>query len=356
MIDSEVPSKRLLTPASLSLPVLARLENTLQHDTERLIKEKDVYKDAVVQQRLRSRRLEQTIQTTAEMLGSEDNLPAVEEAFRNEIEMLSSTCTMTRKELGRLQNALREQAVIESQIDAAYGKVADEQNALCLEAEAFDDDHAQLSRILSDLREQEKQLLSVELPTYSYRLVVDTERGLRYPLINDLRLAFKPKGDLDWKEIAAAWALAAQLLLSIANLFGFQSQTWRVVPLSSCAKIIYTPANSSKAKVFNLGHPQTKGSKALLTWNALLCQVLHHVKKQVSTQLISWNDKSDHNMTPTTIGNIGLTTGLDDATWARAIHLMSYNLLWLSNVSSHYLKQHVMLSLDSNTTTTPTAD
>lgn len=328
-----------------------RHARAVQTNTERLQNESNDYTNSVHTERSRARGLQQTIERTATMmLVAEANQEAVEDAFRNEIDMLTSACDMTRKELGRLQTLLREQAVIESQIDLAQQNAAEERNTLALEARAFDDDQKQLACMLTDLREEGQRLSSVQLPLSMYHLSVDTERGLRYPLINDLRLAYRPKGDLNWKEISAAWALAVQLLLSIGTLFGFQSQNWRIVPLSHCAKIIYYPSGSSQAKIFNLGHPNTKGSKALLTWNALLCQVMHHVHKKLSVEKHNWKkEERAHDISPTTIGNISLTklSELDDASWARAIHYMASNLLWLSNVTSRYLAQQVVLSLDT---------
>ena len=59
--------------------------------------------------------------------------------------------------------------------------------------------------------ERESIFFTVRLHAALFHLVVD-KRGLRYPLINELRLAYRPKGDVHWKEINAAWAQATQLL------------------------------------------------------------------------------------------------------------------------------------------------
>jgi hypothetical protein len=54
------------------------------------------------------------------------------------------------------------------------------------------------------------------------------ERDLRYPLINNLRLAHKPRG-ISWLEINAAWSQAAQLLMFVGSTIKFKSKDLRIV-------------------------------------------------------------------------------------------------------------------------------
>jgi hypothetical protein len=267
-----------------------------------------------------------------------------------------------------------------------------EQNALELEARAFDNDQEQLSRALLEILDEVERLSSpqLQLPATLLRLQVDRERGLRYPLINELRLAYRPKGDVQWHEIQAAWALAAQLLLSICTLFHFQQQPqqlsshnsnnncWRLIPLSHCAKLFYYPSERSNTKsgpaaagsaadnqthtvattaqhtrpiVFNLGHPKTNQSKALLTWNALLCQVMQHVTAELTAAidlgiLVAQEvPPIPFEMSPTKIGHTWLTQlgEDDDGGWSRVIHCMTSNLLWLSDCASLFVRQQVIL-------------
>lgn len=295
---------------------------------------------------------------------------SMEEAFRNEIELLEATCKQHQDELAHLLAVQKEQALIDRDLDRLQEAIAEEQNALELEARAFNNDQEQLSRALAEVQDEVERLSSSEirLPAASLHLQVDIERGLRYPLINELRLAYRPKGDVQWQEIQAAWALAAHLLLVIATLFEFQSQHWRIVPLSRCAKLIYHPpvrneresgfpggqevnGGMSRTVVFNLGHPKTNGSKALLAWNALLCQVVQHTLSKIA--LATENgilDAADiaplsFAITPTNIGGISLTQldESDDGGWSRVIHFMASDLLWLSECASSYVLQQVLL-------------
>lgn len=308
-----------------------------------------------------------------------------EDAFLNELELLESACQQRRDELSHLRALHREAAILDLDLERRQEAVAEEQNALELEARAFDNDQERLSRALAEIQDEVERLSSsaVRLPAALLHLQVDSERGLRYPLINELRLAYRPKGDVQWKEIQAAWALAAHLLLVIATLFEFQSQHWRIVPLSHCAKLIYQPptherhgsctagveTNEGKpqAVVLNLGHPKTNGSKALLAWNALLCQVLQHVTAKMGVACESGILDSAEvptapfEISPTTIGGISLAKldESDDGGWSRVIHFMASNLLWLSESASTYVLMQVLLlaplaggaAVDDDTTT-----
>ena len=78
------------------------------------------------------------------------------------------------------------------------------------------------------------------------------ERDLRYPLINNLRLAHKPRG-ISWLEINAGWSQAAQLLMFVGSTIKFKSKDLRIVPLMSCAKIIEVGSNGDTRFVNHLG-------------------------------------------------------------------------------------------------------
>ena len=310
--------------------------------------------------------------------------PSTEEAFQTEIAFLEAACQQHRDELLHFRALQHEQQQLGLELDRLHEALSHEQNALVLEARAFDNDQEHLASILLDLQDEVERLSSctVKLPATLLRLQVDRERGLRYPLINELRLAYRPKGDVQWKEIQAAWALAAQLLLSIGTLFQFQQKSssnssnnncWKVIPLAHCAKLFYYPPErtntsddtasatrntaSTRPVVFNLGHPKTNHSKALLTWNALLCQMVHHVSSKLAVAIdVGIVDAEDVPPLPfeialTKIGNTSLShlDEDDDGGWSRVIHYMSSDLLWLSDCASTFVRQQVVL--ESSTTT-----
>ena len=391
------------------------MEQALQADTDRLYAECEAYSDAVREDKARIKGWRQAIQGISSassgisyhddddtnndegeevLSGSstiaggdssrDDSIAAeqsTEEAFRNEIALLEEACQQHRDELLNFRALQREQKQMELELDRVHDAIAQEQNALELEARAFDNDQEQLSRALLEIQDEVERLSSPKicLPSTLWHLQVDMERGLRYPLINQLRLAYRPKGDVQWKEIQAAWALAAQLLLSIGTLFQFQSQNWKLVPLSHCAKLFYYPPDRGAANdnnshahpgagpannqqqqqhhrppvVFNLGHPKTNQNKALLTWNALLCQMIQHVNSEMNVAVdLGILDAADvpppvpFDITPTTIGNTSLTQldENDDGGWSRVIHFMSSNLLWLSDCASTFVRQQVVLA------------
>ena len=341
------------------------------------------YRQAVVDEERRQKGLEKALRIAAASLrdrkdlasnksGHESNLEEMEQLFRSEIESLRMSCQQHEEEISQLQTLLREQGVISKELDQLEYATEEEKNSLELEARAFDNDQEQLFHNLEKAQDEVERLSSTQLrlPSALIDLRVDKKRGLMYPLINELRLAYRPKGAyFEWTEIQVAWSLAAQLLLIIGTIFDFQSQNWKIVPLSHCAKLIYHCTNESslgcnagnsqnrKVIVYNLGHPKTNGCKALLAWNALLYQMVQHTKTQLDQGCCDgiMDSKDIPNLpfaiSPTKIGNLELPRldENDDTGWSRAIHYMSSDLLWLSECASAYLLQKVLLTTASLT-------
>ena len=389
-------------PPPMCLECVHRVQQALELDTDRLHAECVVYRQAVKEKELRVQDWKRIVgTTTATTAGtataaaeakkddssdddaaatsstakSQDNdhsdnnlIQRAKQAFQMEIEILQDTCQQHEEELLHLQSVRKELLRVSQEIDQAEEIMNEERNALALEARAFRNDQEQCHRILSEIHEESERLSSpaIRLPSLLLDLRVDKERGLRYPLINDLRLAYRPKGDVQWEEIQAAWSLAAQLLLYVGTIFEFQSRNWRIVPLSSSAKLIYHPSrdntmdkeDSSSARirgskgtvVYNLGHHKTHNSRALLAWNALLHQlascVLGKMNQACDRGLMDTEaiPRLPYEMTSTKIGIIALTelNDSDDTGWSRAIHCMSSNLLWMSDCASVYLLHQII--------------
>ena len=368
-----------LEPPCLCLKCIQRVERAIDADTTRMQDEILAYRDAVKDGEARLKGWKHAIQEAAQLMQGDKVLSTIdglqstndeewertEEAFRSEIAVMEETCRQHRDELAHLRSLQREQALALQDLDHIHDLMADEQNALELMARAFDNDQEQHSRVLAKIQGEVGRLssASIRLPSVLLQLQVDIERGLRYPLINELRLAYRPKGDVQWSEISAAWSLAAHLLLVVGTLFHFQSLHWKIVPLSNCAKLIYHPnddisesgADDGKRKrramVYNLGHPKAKGSKALLAWNALVHELVQHVSltmKQACESGIFDATKISSlpfEASPTKIGSITLTQldENDDVGWSRAIHCMASDLLWLSECTSMFVLQEVLL-------------
>jgi hypothetical protein len=315
-----------------------------------------------------------------------------EAALRDEIEILRRVASQQELEIGRLQQLRRDQTEVLRDMRRARTDLEEERNDLEIQARAFDNDHCQLSRALVDAHDEVDRLSSpqIRLIPALFELTVDNDRGLRYPLINRLRLAYRPKGDIQWDEIQAAWSLAAQMLLAAATAFDFQSANWKIVPLSHCAKLIYTesadaaaqsasstssatppaktaaassgrapPPQKRRSMVFNLGHPLTDGSRALLAWNTLLHEVVRHAALELHRAAAAGDGSGraaastststppalpsavpPFEISPHQVGDVVLLrlSAKDDAGWSRAVHCMSANLLWLSERASEHVR------------------
>lgn len=358
------------------------MKQALDEDSKRLIGECNVFENAIqvdqVSRKIWNQAISQYTIPENILLDSSDNTsygPRIDAGFQSDQNNIGKAVQMFQREITLLEEAYQqceqesaqlgslqtEQYLRRKQLDKLYDSVAETQIAVELEARAFDNDHEQLCRMLAISQEELDCIssASIRLPTILLQLQVD-ERGLRYPLINELRLAYRPKGDVHWEEIQGAWALAAQLLLFSGNLFGFHSQHCKIVPLSSCAKLIYHPPNESsdvpqssghekRSIVYNLGHPQSNTKKALLTWNALMCQIIHFVYKKM--QQVE-NEVDGECVVPsipfavssTTVGNITLTKldENDDVGWSKAIQYMASNLRWLSECASIFVNNTVV--------------
>ena len=368
----------------LCLDCVQRVERALQVDTERIEAETTVYRNVIRDEQVRQnnwkRRMTDTASSSSLLWSGQESQPQqqpldnnkisprVEEverakqSFQAEIDGLEEVCRKHQEELQHLESVRAEQARISRELDQAEEYLHQERNNLRVEARAFYNDQEQFFRILSEIENESEGLSStaIRLPSLLLDLQVDRERGLRYPYINDLRLAYRPKGDVQWEEIQAALSLAAQLLLYVGTLFHFQSRHWRIVPLSSCAKLIFYPtqregvvdpnrSSKSGAVVYNLGHPRTHSSRAFLAWNALLHQlascVLGKMNQAVDDGLMeaSMVPRLPYEMTSVEIGSIALTEldYNDDAGWSRAIHCMSCNLLWLSDCASVFVLHQI---------------
>ena len=349
------------------------MASALDADSERLLNECYMYEQAATKEEERFASLEKAL--SAVVTGSENsgsfsssksptnNLQKAEQAFLDEIAALEEECQQLEAELSHLNTMAEEQINLGKVIEETEYELEVERNSLELEARAFDNNQEQLSQTLQNINDEVDKLSSgISLPSLLLDLQVD-ERGLRYPLINELRLAYKPKGDLKWNEVQVAWSLAAQLLLVVGTLFQYPSEQWKIVPLSHCAKLIFYSnkednANVSsdthqqdtkRAVVYHLGHPRTNGATAIRAWNRVLHQVILHVRHK--TEVEGHNvDKATtfpnlpFEISPTTIGTIDMNqlNENDNAGWSKAIHFMASNLLWLSDCAAIYTSQQVL--------------
>ena len=276
--------------------------------------------------------------------------------YKREIEAMKETCQLQRNENTELVRLHDVQVKLSQELDDIEWNVEEHQNFLEIEARGFDNAEEQAWKQLSESLIELEKLSSIHLrlTTKLVDLKVDKERGLRYPLINQLRLAYRPKGDLDVNEIQAAWSSAAQLLLVCGTLLHYQSQHWKVVPLSTGAKLIRkATGTSTRGKdfvVYNLGHPKANGPETLLAWNDLVHCVVQHALQVLAEPIRAGEaeflniDPPPFQATSTSIGGINLLEldANDDSSWSQAIHCISSNLLWISECASRFALSQVL--------------
>eukprot|EP00934_Nitzschia_sp_Nitz4_P003802 Nitzschia sp. Nitz4//scaffold228_size32365//33//1355//NITZ4_007903-RA/size32365-processed-gene-0.30-mRNA-1//1//CDS//3329542810//3792//frame0 len=307
---------------SLCSDCIDRVAGALEDDTQRLYAEVQAYKTAEEEAKRRAK----TFQNVAKR-----NVEGTEKGYLDEISMLKQEVEAREQELEHLHSLFQEQLDLSDQLEALVDNTYEQHNALELQAISFDDSVQLRSKTLTNIQTEVDQLSIVRLPMALFDLQVD-ERGLRYPLINQLRLAFRPKGDASESEIRAAWSQATQLLLVLGNLLQYPSSEWKVVPLADCAKLIY------RKEIFPL---RPGDCKSLMAWNALLDQVIRHAQIVFASQD---PPKGNVNSTttrknappfpsfPSSIGNTELARldKNDQVGWSQVIHRMASNLLWLS--------------------------
>lgn len=266
-----------------------------------------------------------------------------EESFREEIAVLAAACEQQEQELQELKKVEAEHARLSKELDTVDDYLEEERNHLEIGADTFGHVQQQLTQTLRDTQREIEALSTVRLHAALFDLVVD-KRGLRYPLINELRLAYRPKGDVHWTEISAAWSQAAQLMLLVAASVKFRSKDWRIVPLTTCAKLIHL--DEKHRSVYTLGGSDdskhvVKMAMSLRAMNALLDQLCRH------TVLLGLEGARPlpYETTRNRIGRFELSQleENNDSGWSSVIHCMASNLQWLSDRASDYEIQNATL-------------
>ncbi|GAX24283.1 hypothetical protein FisN_4Lh014 [Fistulifera solaris] len=211
------------TPQSCCWECLSRLQQALEKDTERLEYESNAYVNHAQAARLRQKQWQQKVDGE---LTREQLVEQAKESYTREIDEITLACEQLEAEFNELRMARRELAAKAKELDKATEEIFRARNDIELAAANIEQDQANLNGAVASAHEQIDSLSSTRIQLYSqsFDLQVDQERGLRYPLINEHRLAYRPKGDVHWEEIQTAWSLAAQLLLVVASTFRKQFQ------------------------------------------------------------------------------------------------------------------------------------
>jgi len=263
------------------------------------------------------------------------NRDAIAKSYVEELHNLIRALAVHSEELSYLNNLILEQESRTQVICQLNENVYTEMNSLEIDSNNLQYDLENCARKLSlALDEVEHSNENVHLSLFE---IVMDER----PLINGLRLAHRPKGNLKWQEINAAWAEAVKLLLFCGGTLEFTSAQFRVAPLTSCAKIIQI---TKEKHVHNLGREFESSAAAdkagkeldrnmlqsIRVFVVLMSQLFCHLKtedryrsRDISPPPFSITQKS--------IGNIYIMNlkENDDKNWLALVFAIASNLKWL---------------------------
>jgi hypothetical protein len=258
-----------------------------------------------------------------------------------EIQALTQACKEQTNEIEMLKSLMQEQVqrskVISSQEENAFHEL----NALDRDAYNFTEESHHIGNMCSSVFTEIDSLSRVKLISIPFH--IDASQNGRYPLINNLRLAYRTneKANLNREEINAAWVQAAQLVAFTCGLYpNFHSSLIRIIPLSyPCAKIqmLTTPSDGDvKSKhVYNLGWDLQAGADdknhiptiSLVAFISLFSELASHISSASNYEAPPFE------MTRYSIDGADVTKLLDtDPAWSSVVYCIARNLHWLSKL------------------------
>ena len=257
-----------------------------------------------------------------------------------EIQALTQACKEQEDEIHMLQNIMQEQIQRSKSISSQKENAYHELNALERDACNFTEESHHISNMCSSVFSEIESLSHVKLISTSFHLVI-SQNG-RYPLINNLRLAYRTneKANLHREEINAAWVQAAQLVSFTCGLYPeLQSSSIRIIPLSyPCAKIqmLTSPSggDGKNTHVYNLGWDQAEKDDTNHIPTPSLVAFLSLFSDLASLIVSKTNNKAPpYEMTQCTIDCADVTKLHDsDPAWSSVVYCMACNLHWLTQV------------------------
>lgn len=335
-----------------------RVAAAIDADTERIQWEARAYEDAVAGVAERERQIRQALSLNAELAAEPSQYQGRQpdpasgdelvgnaiDAFREEISGLAAAASEYEQELRQLTDLLHEQVSQAVALSREEELLAMDRNDLEIDAKEFESISRHMALRVAQAHREVLALSQVNLHAIQFRVTLEG-KGLRYPLINGLRLSHRPKGDLGWSEINAAWAVAAQVLFFVGSTAKFTSRDLRIVPMTTCAKIIElvdkrkVVHNLGKELEHRNGQPPSRRHDNMIpsvrAFNSLLHQVVEHV---LSSRKVGEEARPPpFAMTTTTIGPLALLS-LDEksgsAGWTPVIVRLAHNLQWLIDVAA----------------------
>jgi len=340
--------------SSLCRSCVERVARAIDADTARYERETQAYVDAVAAEEDRERQIRQALSFNAEVaygdgqhqqqrLSGDDLVSNAASAFQEDIDALTAAVHEYEQELEQLNRLLDEQVQRAAILSREEDLLFMDQNDIEIDAAEFETVSRQLTSRCSEAHCEVMSLSKVNLHAALFDIIVNDDQ---LPRINGMRLSHRPKGDLGWAEMNCAWASAAQLLLFIGGTVKFTSRNLRIVPMTSCAKIM--EITGKKKYIHNLGRELDRldgrngsnngrnnssyiagDSMAMIpgirAFRALQSEVLQHVLKDKKSL------QNQFRMTISTIGSHDLMRlhEEDSTTAAAVIRYVAKNLEWL---------------------------
>jgi len=268
----------------------------------------------------------------------QDIVQSILEKLEHEVQLLAISSQEHLNELKHLDELIDEQAHISKTLTEQEFVWNTEFNSLQIDANAFQDMQRHLTHQCHAVEVERFLLSKVQLHSSLFDITVDDRVSKRFPLINNLRLTHRPtpKG-VSWLEINSAWSQAAQLVIFVGSATHFKSKDLRIVPLTSCAKIIEL-LQGNKIIVNHLGvdfesnarktHETESIVSSVRAFHALLHQLSAHM---LHTKPHNALDKIPFETRMYSIGSHDLRRLLemDDVGWGGVIHCMAANMKWM---------------------------
>lgn len=263
--------------------------------------------------------------------------------FNLEIQALTQACNEQEDEIRMLQNVLQQQIERSKAISSQEENAFYELNALERDAHNFTEESHHISNLCSSVFTEIDSLSRVKLISIPFRIDISPNCTGRYPLINNLRLAYRTneKANLHREEINAARSQAGQLVAFTCGLYPeFRTSLIRIIPLSyPCAKIqmLTTPSGGDgKSKhVYNLGWDIQTGlddashipTPSLMAFLSLFSDLASHILSDSNYQYPPFE------MTHSSIDGQDVTNLLStDSAWSSVVYCIACNLSWLSKL------------------------
>jgi hypothetical protein len=326
---------------------ITRVVTSINQNMEWMQSQTQLYRDAVEIEKESRRKIEKAMSIGIGIASESisDKLQRLEE----ESVSLDLQCKEQERELEQINMMLDEQLELAKQLTEQEEQFIHEFHSLEIESKSFQSEHRRLTLQCHAAEKERYYLEHVSLHSAMFQIFVDNQGGSRsFPLINGLRLTYRPKGDVPWDELNLAWSKVVQLILSIASSVGFQSANLRILPLVSCAKIIdvqHTSDSGIEKKVYNLGLDKTSMDRkthkteniisGITALHALLFQIMNHLDDCMDLSNVKVYVPYD--IHPNTIGRFDLRPNLnshhrdyEDVKWSGIVHCIASNLKWLS--------------------------